>query len=44
MIVATTVGIVMVPFFFVMVYKIKEKFKIPELKFPKLLRFKRKKH
>lgn len=41
MIVATTVGIVMVPFFFVMVYKAKEKFRIPELKFPKLLKKKK---
>lgn len=44
MIVATTAGIVMVPFFFVMVYKVKEKFKIPELKFPSLTKFRRKKH
>lgn len=41
MIVATTVGIVMVPFFFVMVYKAKEKFRIPELKFPKFLKRKK---
>ncbi len=41
MIVATTLGIVMVPFFFVMVYKAKEKFKIPELKFPNFLKRKK---
>jgi len=35
MIVATTLGIIMVPFFFVMVYKVKDKLKIPELKYPK---------
>jgi len=38
MIVATTVGIVMVPFFFVMVYKVKAKFKIPELKYPEFIK------
>ncbi|MBF0577620.1 efflux RND transporter permease subunit [Dysgonomonas sp. GY617] len=41
MIVASTLGIVMVPFFFVMVYKAKEKFKLPDIKYPKI--FKRKK-
>ncbi|MDL2214854.1 multidrug efflux RND transporter permease subunit [Dysgonomonas sp. OttesenSCG-928-M03] len=41
MIVATTLGIIMVPFFFVMVYKAKEKFKIPELKFPNFLKRKK---
>lgn len=35
MIVAITLGIIFVPFFFVMVYKFKEKFKVPELKFPR---------
>jgi Cation/multidrug efflux pump len=29
MIVAITLGIILVPFFFVMVYKVKDKFKIP---------------
>ena len=45
MIVASTLGIVMIPFFFVMVYKVKNKFKIPELKFPRFIsqRFKNKK-
>ena len=45
MIVASTLGIVMIPFFFVMVYKVKNKFKIPELKFPRFVsqRFKNKK-
>ncbi|MDR0364818.1 MAG: efflux RND transporter permease subunit [Bacteroidales bacterium] len=38
MIVATTVGIVLVPFFFVMIYKLKERFKISKIRFP---RFKR---
>jgi The (Largely Gram-negative Bacterial) Hydrophobe/Amphiphile Efflux-1 (HAE1) Family len=38
MIVATTLGIIMVPFFFVMVYKLKEKFKLPELKYPRFLK------
>ncbi|MBK5722665.1 multidrug efflux RND transporter permease subunit [Dysgonomonas sp. Marseille-P4677] len=41
MIIAITFGIILVPFFFVMVYKAKEKFKIPELKFPKFLKIKR---
>lgn len=36
MIVATTVGIIFVPFFFVMVYKVKEKLNLPELRFPKI--------
>lgn len=48
MIVAITFGIIFVPFFFVMVYKVKERFKIPELKFPRFIRFperlKRNKH
>lgn len=35
MIVATIVGVIMVPFFFVIIYKFKDKFKIPELKFPR---------
>lgn len=38
MIVASTLGIVMVPFFFVMVYKAKEKFKLPDIKYPKIFR------
>lgn len=38
MIAAVTLGIVFVPFFFVMVYKFKEKFKLPELKFPRILK------
>lgn len=33
MIVAITIGIILVPFFFVMVYKMKERFRIPELRF-----------
>jgi len=37
MIAAVTLGIIFVPFFFVMVYKLKEKFKLPELKFPHIL-------
>lgn len=37
MIVAITVGIILVPFFFVMVYKVKDKFNIPEIKFPRLM-------
>jgi len=41
MIVAITLGIILVPFFFVMVYKVKNKFRIPELRFPKALRLKR---
>ena len=41
MIAAITIGIVLIPFFFVMVYRLKERFKIPEIRFPKF--FKRKK-
>jgi len=41
MIVAITLGIILVPFFFVMVYKVKNRFHIPELRFPKMLRLKR---
>lgn len=41
MIVAVTIGIILVPFFFVMVYKVKNRFRIPELRFPKALRLKR---
>ncbi|MDR3058161.1 MAG: efflux RND transporter permease subunit, partial [Prevotella sp.] len=41
MIVAITLGIILVPFFFVMVYKVKNKFKIPELSFPKFLKIKK---
>ncbi|WP_029905863.1 efflux RND transporter permease subunit [Prevotella sp. 10(H)] len=41
MIVAITFGIILVPFFFVMVYKAKEKLRIPEFKFPKYLKVKR---
>lgn len=41
MIVATTAGIIMVPFFFVMVYKLKERFKLPELKYPRFLKRKK---
>lgn len=41
MIVAITVGIILVPFFFVMVYKIKHRFQIPELKLPKVLKRKK---
>lgn len=37
MIVAITIGIILVPFFFVMVYKVKDKFNIPEIKFPRLM-------
>ncbi|WP_108823339.1 efflux RND transporter permease subunit [Dysgonomonas sp. Marseille-P4361] len=37
MIVAITLGIILIPFFFVMIYKMKEKFKIPELKLPSFL-------
>lgn len=40
MIVAITFGIILIPFFFVMVYKLKNKFKIPE--FPRLFRRKKK--
>ena len=36
MIFAITVGIVLVPFFFVMVYKLKERLRLPELRFPKM--------
>lgn len=35
MIVAITLGIILVPFFFVMVYKLKNKLHIPELKLPR---------
>lgn len=42
MIVATTVGILFIPFFFVMVYKFKNRFHIPELKFPKILKLRKK--
>lgn len=38
MIVTVVFGIILVPFFFVMVYKMKAKFKIPELRFPKFLK------
>lgn len=38
MIVTVVFGIILVPFFFVMVYKLKNKFQIPELKFPKFLK------
>lgn len=38
MIAAVTLGIVFVPFFFVMIYKFKEKFRLPELKFPRILK------
>jgi multidrug efflux pump subunit AcrB len=41
MIVAITFGIILVPFFFVLVYKFKEKLRIPELKFPKFLKIKK---
>lgn len=40
MIVAITFGIILVPFFFVMVYKVKDRFKIPELKYPKFIKVK----
>lgn len=43
MIVAITLGIILVPFFFVMVYKMKEKLKLPELKFPSLSKFRKSK-
>lgn len=43
MISSVTLGIVFVPFFFVMVYKLKKKFKLPELKFPRILKQIRKK-
>lgn len=38
MIITVIFGIILVPFFFVMVYKFKEKFKLPELSFPKFLK------
>lgn len=38
MIVTVVFGILLVPFFFVMVYKLKDKFQIPDLKFPKFLK------
>ena len=41
MIIAITFGIILVPFFFVLVYKFKEKLRIPELKFPKFLKIKK---
>lgn len=41
MIVAITVGIVLVPFFFVMVYKLKDKLKLPELRFPRFIKRRR---
>ena len=41
MIIAITFGIILVPFFFVMVYKLKAKLKIPELKFPTYLKIKK---
>ncbi|MDR0231698.1 MAG: efflux RND transporter permease subunit, partial [Dysgonamonadaceae bacterium] len=41
MIAAITLGIFLVPFFFVMVYKVKNKFHIPELKFPDFLKVKK---
>lgn len=45
MIVAITLGIILVPFFFVMVYKVKGKFHIPEFKFRRTLRIvKKNKH
>lgn len=37
MIVAITIGIILVPFFFVMVYKLKDRFNIPELKLPSII-------
>ena len=42
MLAAITVGIVLVPFFFVMIYKLKERLHLPELRFPKLLKRKTK--
>lgn len=39
MIAAIVFGIILVPFFFVMVYKAKEKLNIPEIKFPAKLKF-----
>lgn len=42
MIVAITLGIIFVPFFFTMVYKVKDRFKIPDLQFPRFFK-KRKK-
>jgi len=41
MIAAITLGIFLVPFFFVMVYKVKNKFHIPELNFPEFLKVKK---
>ncbi len=38
MIFAITIGIVLVPFFFVMVYKVREKFHLPEIRFPRFLK------
>ena len=43
MIVAITLGIILIPFFFVMVYKLKDHFKIPDLQFPRIFK-KRKKN
>lgn len=37
MIVAITIGLILVPFFFVMVYKLKDRFNIPELKLPSII-------
>lgn len=36
MIIAITIGIIFVPFFFVMIYRFKNRFHIPELKFPSI--------
>ncbi len=38
MIFAITIGIVLVPFFFVMVYKVREKFNLPEIRFPRFFK------
>lgn len=38
MIITVIFGIILVPFFFVMVYKVKHKFSIPELRFPRFQR------
>ncbi|WP_085536768.1 efflux RND transporter permease subunit [Massilibacteroides vaginae] len=38
MIAAVAFGIIFVPFFFVMIYKFKEKFKLPEFRFPRVLK------
>lgn len=42
MIITVLAGIIFVPFFFVMVYKAKQKLNIPELQFPKFLKFRSK--